>query len=390
MAFGTPKYSNGGGFIKYKTLKDGEVITGRFVPPIGELAESGTWMVFHACHFGYNVRQQQDPTKTYPKLWKCPMDKDFRSGIVKVPCRECNKIADVADKIEALRAECKSKNMPDDETKMVLAPYIGWKTKHNRDSKWYMLFLQEDGELVVVLLSNDTKKKILTPLLAKIAKTEETDPLLSGVVFELTALGKQLDKADQINPVMITHEVDVNGKKVKVQAIKRIEWTEAEERQVTSRGINLLNPDRFITISQDQIKLLVNSSGDPEETETILNFGSKVERAPKSENLPAMGRVVTSPPAEKSAVEAPKPVAEPVVEDDEEAKLVAQLAAARAKKAAALAAALVVAQAAVAETPKPTAPVSLTDGFDDPPATPDISDVFTDEDFINQITKKHS
>lgn len=373
MAFGKPQYAGNKTFTKYVSLQEDKPIVGRIIPPINSLAADGIWAVYHSMHWGYRVPLTGgEPGKTKFALFACVEEYDFKNKIIKVECPECAKIRQVEEEIKELEVLYKGKGKSEADIKELLAPKKGYLKQHNRDGKQYINFELETGEIVVLTISNKTYKEKLKPLLKKLEEKygwDEGGAILNGVVFKFSCTGKGATganaKVDEVEYVTIMEEIEHKGKVVKTETVKCVEWTEAAEANAEAKGIDLRNPDRFIRISSDQIRMMVSSSGDPDEIADILKLGERAprERSPKSEPKPIVNK-----PAEK-----PAPKSEPV-EEDEEAALERQLAEARAKKAAAKAQAEKPAPKS-AQVPAKDVPADLANG----------GEGISDEDFMKSI-----
>ena len=342
LPFGQPQYSAGKTYVRYVSPQEGKPIVGRIIPPIKDLAAEGKWREFHAVHFGYETPAGgNDPGKKKFELFACPLQTDWKTKVVKVPCPECAKIESVKAEIKQLQVLIESRGEDSAENE-VLRMKNGYVKSHNRDSKWYLNFELEDGEVVVLMLSNMTCKDLLLKEIQKVKDKYGFDPLIAGVVWDITAAGKGLAKVDAVNYVTVVETFMKDGRSLKSETIKCVPWTEESADRVVKAGIDLRNPDRFSRISQEQIRMLVNCSGDPEEVAEIFGMGTRTrERSPIVEVKPIVNVVVPSAFKAPSAAAKPteKVVVEEAAEEDEEAALLKQLAEAKARKAKAAAAA---------------------------------------------------
>ena len=75
--FGTASYTNiSRRFTEYVSLDEKTPIEGTIVPPMGELSDTGTWAVWHACHWGYKIPRTDDPLKLFSQPFKCLLQKN--------------------------------------------------------------------------------------------------------------------------------------------------------------------------------------------------------------------------------------------------------------------------------------------------------------------------
>lgn len=383
--FGKPKYG-GGNFsknFKLQSSKDGSGVsaTYRILPPMKSCAETGEWAVYVSTHFGYKGVNQKDPSKPQHRTFGCVEDRDFQTKMIRQDCPECDLIAQRKAEKEALEAKAKAEGHTDDEIKEIVKPLSDWLFEHSCDRKWKMNVKSADGQFGTLALSHKTKKKLEAEILR--LQTEDGIDALDleqGVRFVFTRTGKGITVDDTVT---VEYEsIKENGRVVRV--VKLAPLTEAEAAQALKECEDLKKSVRVLTY--DQIKMLTQCSGEPEDVDAILALGAKREASPQprttSSSLPpatppasrpaaAAPQTPVSKPAEQTPPPAPKsePVAAAAPEasaapglDDEEAALMAQMAALRAKKAAAAAAAATPASApapAVAESkPVPATPAA--------------------------------
>lgn len=365
MAFGRPSYSSGGKkFTKYVSINEKAPIVGRIIPPIRECAADGIWHAYHAIHWGYKVALKGgEPGKTRFELFGCIQQMDWKTKIVKVECDECSATSRVEDEIKELEVTLSKKGKSEGEIKEFLAPKKGYLKAHNRDAKQYLNFELDSGEVVCLLLSNTTLKD-LKKVLADVEKArnwQEGDAILNGLVLEFSCTGHgatgENKRKDYVKPVMVVEEfTDNQGKKRTSKEEKFVAWTDAAAERAEKEGIDLRNPDRFVRISADQIRMLVNGDGDPETNADIFALGGKAERSrERSPERAAVKPIVSAPKADPAPKEEVK--AAPV--DDEEAELERKLAAKRAAREKAEAEAKKAAEKPP-ETPKAAPPAAAS------------------------------
>lgn len=351
MAFAKSNFNKTSNFYKNfrpVTPKPNETHTDnryRLLPAKGSLAASGTWAKYYGTHFGYKGQDQQDQTKLRTRVFRCVEERDFRNGITKVACPECDLIAQKKKALEATKARLKAEGKSDEDIKMLTAPAEEWKREHNCDRKWFINAMNEAGEFGVLQISHKCKKD-LDSVIDELVK-DGIDPTApeQGVWFNIKRTGRGIEVTDKVEVVKVKEKID--GRLV--ESIKMAPLTQEQLDKADEICPDLTEVVRVLTVQQ--IKMLVDGTGDPEEVDAIFNASEKRERSapPVRENSAGLKQQSTTPvtkPVETKTdpkVETKAPpetkTESPVTEssDDEEAALLAlqakQLAELRAKKA---------------------------------------------------------
>lgn len=350
--FGTPKYGNTGGGIRTHKIEAGHNLF-RFGPPYKSLAASGKWNQYQATHFGYFGLNRADPSKTQARPFMCPQEKDRRSGIIKVGCRECDKITATKNLLESRTASLKAEGKTDADIKTLTEVMDGWLQAHNVSKKYNTIAKNEKGEWGVLPLPFKVKQA----LELKIQQLQDQDGLSAlaqqdGVWFDIVRTGERFQTTYDVQIVMES-VVDSNGRRAKI--VKTDTLTQKDIDDIVANCPDLTTYGTRLT--QEQISMLANSNGDPEEVDNVFSMGT----AERSKSRAAAPRAAAPAPAPVVATPAPAPVATayagvaatpapaPVVND--QAVLIAQLQAQLAALVAASAPAPVVAQPA--PTPAP-------------------------------------
>jgi len=127
-------------FKKAIPLKDGQNIF-RLIPPVAKFSPDGSWYKYHKQHWGYGVKM--DSGKMSPRTFACPQDVDFKTKKVKVPCAECDLIAQNEAAIE--RAKVKAQGLDPASRRTLLQPLADFRKSHNLDKKYYVNVKSGDG-----------------------------------------------------------------------------------------------------------------------------------------------------------------------------------------------------------------------------------------------------
>lgn len=326
--FGKPKYG-GNTFKQPLKLKEGKLRV-RIMPPMHSLAEDGVWHIFHGTHFGYKGVNPKDPSKPQFRTFRCIQEKDFRSGVLKQGCPECDLIDEYKQVGAQQEAQARAKTEPrpytEEEIAEMLSGVNGWLQEHNCDRKQWLNVKTEAGEFNALQIPHKTFK-LLDAQIKKVMSEEGIDPLdvEQGVWFDFTRTGKKIETQDTVEIVQET--VRENGRLIKTTKLAPL--TVAEQEQALAECPDLNSVVRVI--SEEQIRLLTKCSGDPEEVDRILAMGRRETSPARSAPRPSLPPP-TVPARQAPAVQStPEPVASEG--DDEEKALLAQLAALKAKKA---------------------------------------------------------
>lgn len=374
-------------YFKMRTPKPPEtetVLILRLLPSMHSYRDSGQWKFFYGQHYGHVGNNPRDPSKPRARPFGCIQKKNKLKEIL-TRCPKCDQIATVEAKKKAREAELAKAHGFESEEQLKSPEFYevkkndrkyqdlaGWLSKHNCDKKFWINAMDRDGNCGMLQLSYTTCEEKLMPLLRKLSKGEETgepvdafDPN-GGMWLKFTRSGRAPRVVDTVT--IYEELVDLGGgKKAKVAQPAPMKPEQIAKALKTCKD---LSKDVVKMITAEQIQQLVNSSGDPDETDAIwppedkkateakaaatpskLDLGTPEGEGDDGESL--VDEDLTPPPATtttvttettKTIVVAPGvkitgTVTETVTEDDEEAAALKAYEAAKAKKAAAKAAA---------------------------------------------------
>lgn len=323
--FGAAKH--GGGGYKSFRLQPGSNLY-RIGPPFKSLAAAGKWFNYTKQHFGYRGAGDEQNPKGRIRTFVCPEEIDRQTEMVKVECKECNKIREMTALVESRVAGLKAEGKNEAQIETLVGPVKAWLKEHNLDKKYITLAKNENSEWGVLSLPYKAKSA-LDIVIKKCRGEEGFDPLDmdKGCWINFTREGEGFKT--QYLAEAATETVIVDGKRAK--SIKMDGLTDADFDQIAASCPDLTTVGR--RLSQEQIAQLVECNGDPEEVDRIFNSGTRVEKSPENNNarVSAVGPARIEPKPAAPAAEEVAPSKD--AGDDEEAQLLAALAAARAKKA---------------------------------------------------------
>lgn len=313
MGWGKPKYGSNGPKGNTWRVKEGDN-TYRYLPPMHSLAEDGKWAIYVTVHFGYSGPDPQDPTKTRQKPFRCIQVKDFRSGMILEDCPECTLYERNAKNLEIreaeLRTKFKAEGKKDSEVEELLQTALGpdkaWLKAHNADRKWYINAMTEDGkEFGQVAISHRTKSKQLDPLFKRLREEESIDPLdlEQGVLINVKRTGRLRDATDLVEVVKEKVEVEIGGKKQKLEQIKLRPLTEVEAERALKECRDLSTVGGF-ELTRDQIRELTECDGSPEAVDRVFKRALGVPKEASPAPAPAAAPANDNAAAEAAAIQA--------------------------------------------------------------------------------------
>lgn len=277
----------------------------RLLPAMKSGANDGTWAVYHAQHFGYSVPNKREPGKTVKRTFRCVRQKD-RNGMVVQECPECNLIeqkkALKEQAIKKLEAAGKSKEFIDAR----IQPIEDWLKEHNVDAKWYIGVKSYAGPCGALAIPHKMKLSLERRIEKLKEKGIDAFDIDSGAWLHFKRTGF---KASEMNFEVeaVTESETINGKVF--DSIKLAPLTDADLENALREVPDLKTEAvRFVTV--EQVQALVDSGGDPEVVEQILEAGRREQSpAPK-----AASKAAPAPEPEESvddglddALEAPAP-----------------------------------------------------------------------------------
>ena len=345
--FGTPRDGSGLNFI---TIGEGESKVLRLLPPMHSLREVGKWGAYHKQHYGYGVRDTKDTTKVRMRPFICVEEKNSE-GLVTKSCPECLRVAEVVQKMtdemakESVRLQ--AKGITGDEAKKAAMEAVKadltWLKAHNLDKKWWIPVMCEDNTFGILKVPHAAHKSI-DKARAQMREEEKGDifDIDAGAWVRITrtGTGRSTDYTATIVKEAIVTEGGIRATVTKKAPLSEDQLTRALELPDV-----MTDPRVVRRLSIEQIRMLVNGGGSPEEVESVLNLSQKATPTEQNKTLANTPKLPVETP--KLPPEKLEPKLSP--EDEEIAKMEAQLAA---RKAVAVAAKL--ASAAPKQATKPT------------------------------------
>lgn len=334
--YGKAKFGGRGGWKRFK-LKEGDNNTYRIMPAMKSLAASGKWFQFFPIHYGYQGTSRTDPTKLVAQPFLCIEERNWQTKMVTRECPECVLRAEQEENLKQIAAQARVDGITGEALKTLLEPINSWLKAHNLDKNYYMNAMNTANEFGVLQIRSKAKKALdreIKELASKYSIPDCTD-FETGVWFDFLREGQGLNT--EYDCKIATEVVIENGRRA--QIIKVAPLTQEQALLALQECPDLTEVPR--TISEDQIKMLVASDGDPAAVDAILAISQLRNRAEEQSREVSPKPATPTVAATAPKVAAPRIVISetPAVEaspagDDEEAALEAQLAAVKAKKAA--------------------------------------------------------
>jgi len=359
--FGKPR--EGGGFTTFSLKEDASTII-RLLPPMKSLKEAGKWGEYHKQHFGYEVRNQRDPSKTMPRPFMCLEEQD-ENRLTTVSCPECRRMEEQAqalkDDLATMTEKHKASGIPaavaEKKAAEACAERAKWVDGHRLDKKWYIPVMMEDGSFAIFRTPHAAFKAINK------ARKEMRDDnggsdvfdIDAGAWLKITRTGTGLN-TDYTATIVKEATVLANGKRATV--VKPAPLSDEQLGQALALPDVKTSTQLIRRLTSDQVRVLAYGSGSPEEVEAVMNMAGRPD-APGPSPRPSPAQARPAPVAVVSQVQAS------VVEEEEDAdeKAIREAQARMAAKKAAAASASASAKAAPSVKTKAILP--LDDDIDE-------------------------
>lgn len=352
----------------------------RLLPAMHSYKDTGEWNFYYGQHYGHVGVNASNPDKPRARPFGCIQKRDNKTKKVERQCPKCTQYdaydakakARAQELLAALQKKDPSITEKSDEFKKAKKEDVkykalaAWLRSNNCDRKIWINAMDQAGNFGVLKLSYKTFKDLLKPLLKKLRDQDKVDAFspAEGRWLRFTRTGSNPLVTDGVEVYSVEQEMtNAAGKKVKAKEEQAAPMTNEQIRKALKTCPDLAK-DVVKFIDAATIQKLVDSSGDPEETDRIW---PPTEAKKDDEGEPEAEKVQAKPEPVQAKKPAPAPDPEPAADDgqdDEMAELLRQqeemqkrIAAAKAKKPAAK---------AVAKQAEPT-----LGGADDVPSDPD-------------------
>lgn len=296
----------------------------RIFPPFGTMrANKLGWACGHAVHWGYMGVDRQDKTKKKNRVFGCIEKTEFRAGerMITVNCAECRNIEQkeaelqvVRDEIrqalkaqgiveaKALESACDAAEKVNDQAKAINE----WLKKHNREFKYVICVMDKAGKFGIIKLAGKHLKALNVKIDELKSKFEIAAlKIAEGAWFNFTRKGT-FNNTEHLVDYETEPVLDAGGAAIKgAYKAKLAPLTEEQCNEALAILPDLGMPPMASILSGDQIELLVEGTGDPEEVDTIFKMTEK--------SAPAAGKQETqqssAPPQQRIQTPSVAPVA---------------------------------------------------------------------------------
>jgi predicted nucleic acid-binding Zn-ribbon protein len=276
IAIGTANYS-GSKKRTFKLEKQKENAY-RPLPPLGEAAKKGLWMVPYAVHWG--DKGSDGKMKPYQCIQKMEKLADGSKRVTR-RCPRCEKNATVKEKRDARAAEWKTKGMGDAQITEKLRPIDEYLRQYNRGFRFYMNALNTKGEIGRLDISGTHADQLREQIADLLKNGVDVTAPNQGVYMNFYYEGL---KGHTVKPVMEA----VSGGGVGAMQLKMAPLTPAVLRNLKDEYWDLL--DLYPVLTEAQIQSLVDNEGSPEVVDNIFSAGKVSASSPTVANStpPAM------------------------------------------------------------------------------------------------------
>lgn len=202
MKIGKPK-TGGGSNKKYFKLKQGDNVY-RILPPLGDLADSGVWAVYHKVHYGYTGLPDSSG-KARMRPFVSPEVLNRKTRMVEV--------SDAAkERIEKMKsAMVDAKERGDNSTVEKLKNLL---RQFNLDNKWYVNAMNLEGEIGLLKIPHKAKQALDSEIKRLEQEGVEALGVDNGRFFVFTRSGQNRDTQ---------YGVRVHKQKIEVQGLGMVE-----------------------------------------------------------------------------------------------------------------------------------------------------------------------
>lgn len=283
------KYEN------WKLKKENDRIILRILPAMKSLIQKGDFGAFWGLHFGWNGRNQQDPTKFTYRPFLCVENK--RNGMIDRECAACKYIATHAKKWEAVKATIKQQQedlkargalagKTENEINKALQklteklltenkPLKDWLDAHSCNKKFRIPCMNQQGQFGIFSIPYGLVKKLreemkkLTTRFYPGTQFAINPAGRKGVWFEFVRNGKASATSDSVTPVRVQN---TDGSEMLDFHTITNEQLEAAKKCLPDL-LELMEQSR---ITDTQMEALVKldqdggGSSDPDEVDAIL------------------------------------------------------------------------------------------------------------------------
>jgi hypothetical protein len=332
------KYEN------WKLKKENDRIVLRILPAMRSLIQKGDFGAFWGLHFGWNGRNQTDPTKFTYRPFLCVESK--RNGMIEKECKACKYIVSHAKKWEVVLADIK-KQQEDLKTRGVTAgkteaeinkalqklteklikenqPLKEWLNAHSCNKKFRIPCMNKQGQFGIFAVPYGLVKKlreVMKELTTRVYPGTQfaIQPAgRKGVWFEFIRNGKASATSDTVVPVRVQNN---DGSEMLDFHTITNEQLDAAKKCLPDL-IELMELSR---VSDDQMEALIKldrdggGSSDPDEVDAILGNPNLKEAKSDEDDMPDWTNIKTNTSTVKNVVQN-EPASQPVTETKQETK----------------------------------------------------------------------
>lgn len=246
----------------------------RVIPPLFSLEGTKKYGVMHKIHWGYKGLSKKDPTKLAFRPFECVEVFDWKTKTILLHCPMCDEIQKKKEQKQLKEAELLQQGKSQDEVREKLAPLNEWLRTFNLDKKYHVNVKTPEGVFGKIKLSSTNFSKLRS-------KTEElwekkkinAISNSGGVWIDIQRFGNGFGKEDELT--FVTEQKLLDDGDV-VDVLKKAPLTEEDYQKALTDCWELADSGAF-KLTLEQVKMLVESSGDPEDVDRVFNLTQKVE-----------------------------------------------------------------------------------------------------------------
>lgn len=270
--------------LKLKPANKGEPcesIPLRLFPAMHSLKDKNDgWIQYHAVHWGYSVPGFKDKNKPSPRPFECIEEVNFQTKMTEVSCPECRNIdrhkVMLADATAKVQEACKAQKVLDqkqidarvkaDPECAALSAWLDGVGSHNAQKAHYVNAIGLDGKFYNFQMPGKMKGALKTRI--DELRKNGIEPMKIGgqgvyFVFKRQGYGGNTQ-----------HSVDVFKEQGAEVGTEKTKFAPLSQDQLKAALKSLPDMATMLTrkLSAQQIQLLVECSGAPEEVEVIMDM----------------------------------------------------------------------------------------------------------------------
>jgi hypothetical protein len=271
-SFGTPKHGSGKMKANPEKFAVGKTIV-RILPPMGTCVDTGEWAVGHAQHFGFSTPRDGDPSKLDYNTFACIREESYIDGefVTTKSCPICDFTEQKNLEIEEILSKYKASGESEAEIKKLMAPYLSWKKRHNREFSYYINCKEVGGNYKTRKIGYRLKKAI-SALVREVKDNRGIDIIDAndGLWLVVTRVGEGIGTEYKVD--LHREQISKDGD---VYDVVKKGPLDPEECDLAMKECYDLHDVGIRSISIEKMKILAESNDDPDIIKRVFRSSDK-------------------------------------------------------------------------------------------------------------------